>query len=209
METVKFYFSFRSPYAWLAYHRVAHAFADVPVDVRPIPVYPPKNFANDPTALPSKAAYIAEDAARIAAAYGLTARWPGDLDTDWMRPHAAYLYATDQGCGDAFALAAYAARFRDGQDLGADTVVHAVASRCGLDAAATLRASDDPAVQQRVLAGITEGLADGIFGVPFFVYRGQKFWGNDRLEWLLRAIFADSGRAVPDLRHNLLAAPHG
>jgi hypothetical protein len=29
---------------------------------------------------------------------------------------------------------------------------------------------------------------DGVFGFPFFVYAGQKFWGNDRVEWLVRAI---------------------
>ena len=64
-------------------------------------------------------------------------------------------------------------------------------------------------VPSRVLEGITEALTDTIFGVPFFVYRNQKFWGNDRLEWLLRAIFDDNGRAVPDLRHHLLVAPRG
>ena len=27
-----------------------------------------------------------------------------------------------------------------------------------------------------------------MFGVPLFVYRGEPFWGNDRIEWLVRAI---------------------
>lgn len=208
METVKFYFSFRSPYAWLAYHRLEPAFAGVPVEVRRIPVFPPKDFPNDPAALPNKLAYIREDVKRIAAAYGLRAQPPATVDIDWMRPHAAYVYAVDHGCGDAFALALYAARFSDGRDVGDDRVVRAAGAACGLDGDAVTRACDDPAAQERVMLGMAEALQDGIFGVPFFVYRGEKFWGNDRLEWLLRAIARDLGREVPDLRPMPLAPPY-
>jgi len=209
METVKFYFSFRSPYAWLAFHRVQPAFAGLPVQVRRIPVFPPKDFPNDPAALPSKAAYIGEDVARIAGAYGLRVTRPKSLDTDWMRPHAAYLHAEDNGRGIAFGGAVYAARFSDGQDVGDDDVLRRVARSCDLDPDAVLHACDDPALHERVMQGITEGLQDGIFGVPFFIYRKQKFWGNDRLEWLLRAIAQDAGRAAPDLKADLLQSPYG
>ena len=33
---------------------------------------------------------------------------------------------------------------------------------------------------------------DGVFGFPFFLFRGQRFWGNDRIEWLVRAIQASA-----------------
>ena len=35
------------------------------------------------------------------------------------------------------------------------------------------------------------GLEDRVFGVPLFVLDGERFWGNDRLEFLLDAV---SGR---------------
>jgi 2-hydroxychromene-2-carboxylate isomerase len=208
MDTVKFYFSFRSPYAWLAFHRLLHTGGEWPVEFRRIPVFPPPNFPNDPAAVPAKLAYILADAQRVAAAYGLAVRWPQQGDTDWMRPHAAYVYAAQQGCGDAFAMQVYAARFQRGADVGADETLRAVATACGLDAAATLRACDDAAVHARVMEGMIEGLRDGLFGVPFFVHAGETYWGNDRLEWLLRALYERSGRPVPDIRGNLLAAPH-
>ncbi len=37
---------------------------------------------------------------------------------------------------------------------------------------------------------------DGLFGVPTFVYRGETFWGNDRIEWLIRAVRRGAG--VPE-----------
>ena len=33
-------------------------------------------------------------------------------------------------------------------------------------------------------AGITEGHDDHIFGVPIFVFRGELFWGHDRIPLL-------------------------
>lgn len=188
METIKFYFSFRSPYAWLAFHRLEHAFAGLPVKVRRIPVFPPQEFPNDPSAVPAKLAYLVHDVARIAAAYGLRVKWPKVGATEWMAPHAAHVYASDCDKGDAFALAALAARFSEGRDLGDPDVLGEVARACGLDAAATLRAGDDPAFHERVMQGLMEAFGDGIFGVPFFVYGEQKFWGNDRLEWVRRAV---------------------
>ena len=100
MESIKMYFSFRSPYAWLAYHRLVHALQGFPIAVRRIPVFPPPDFPNDPAAMPLKLAYIFADVQRIASAYGLPVRFPEKGDTDWMRPHAAYVYAERQGRGD-------------------------------------------------------------------------------------------------------------
>lgn len=207
METVTFYFSFRSPYAWLAYHRIHHALGDLGQAFERVPVFPPPNFPNDPAAMPVKLAYLKQDVERTATAYGLPVRWPGSPDTSWMRPHAAYLHARDAGRGDAFALAVYGARFSEGRDVGDDAVLRDAAARVELDPDAVFRAADDPARHQQVLGGMQRALGDGIFGVPFFVFRGGVFWGNDRLEWVLRELANAGGAPVPDLRADLLARP--
>jgi 2-hydroxychromene-2-carboxylate isomerase len=208
MERVVFYFSFRSPYAWMAYHRIVRAGTSLPVEFERIPVFPPPDFPNDPAAVPAKLDYILHDVGRIAAAYGLPVRWPASRDTDWMRPHAAWIHAADAGQGDSFALALYGARFSEGRNVGDDEVLRDAARVARLDPAAIIRAAADPVLHERVLAGMMRGLGDGIFGVPFFVYRGERFWGNDRVEWLLRAVATNAGTPVPDLASDVLARPH-
>jgi len=206
MEQVTFYFSFRSPFAWLAYHRLPHAFDGLAVQVERVPVFPPAN-ARPPLPPEPKLSYLYADAARTAQAYGLTARWPERIDTDWMRPHAAWYAAADAGGGDAFALALYAAWFSDGRDVADDAVLRAAAATAGVDGAAAVHAADDPAVRQRVVGGMRRALADGVFGVPYFVYGAQRFWGNDRLEWLVRGVRQRLGMPVPDLGTDALARP--
>ena len=204
-DPVRFYFSFRSPYSWLAFLRIGPALDALPVTVDPIPVFPPPDFPNDPTAVPAKAAYITKDVQRIADAYGLDVKIPEKLDTEWVRPHAAFVFAKDAGRGDAFGKALYAARWQQGLDVGEDTVMAQAARDAGVDPDGLVTAADDEGMHERVWLGMMQAAGeDGIFGVPYFAYRGETFWGNDRIEWLVRAIRHAHGMPVVDLTGDFL-----
>jgi 2-hydroxychromene-2-carboxylate isomerase len=204
-ETVRFYFSFRSPYSWLAFHRLGPALAKLPVTIDRIPVFPPPDYPNDPTAVPNKAAYIAHDVARVAEAYGLPFRSPDKLDTEWVRPHAAFLFAKDQGRDDAFGKAMYAARWSRGEDVGDDAVMAAAAREAEIDADGAVAAANDEAKHKRVWEGMIQAAGeDNIFGVPYYVFRGERFWGNDRIDWLVRSVRKAHDMPVVDLREDFL-----
>ena len=199
-ERVRLYFSFRSPYSWLALHRAPAALAKAGVALELVPVFPPPDFANDPLKFPDKANYYREDLARTARAYGLPFQVPEPFDCNWLRPHAAYFAAHDAGRGDAFAGAMFAARFGYGKDLGNDAVVAACAAAVGLDPDRVVAAQDELPCQERLMHGMIAAVTEHqLFGVPMFVYRGERFWGNDRIEWLVRSIHEARGQAVPDL----------
>ena len=201
-DVIRFYFSFRSPYSWLATVRIQRALEGLPVELAYIPVFPPPDFPNDPAAVPNKLKYIQLDCARIADAYGIRNSFDGDgpMDCDWIRPHAAFLYAADQGAGEAFIAKLYDARFGEARNVGDDAVMREAAESCGIDADATIAAADDEETQKRVWLGMMQGMGDDeIFGVPYFVYRGERFWGNDRIDWLVRAIKKAHGQSVVNL----------
>ena len=208
MDSVQFYFSFRSPYSWLGLHRIEHALAGLPVRLITIPCFPPPGSMDEDATTRAENRYIVEDVARFTRAYGLDLRWPEPFDTHWIRPHAAYLWAQDQGSGRDFALRAYAVRFSEGRDLGTDAVLADIAARCALDSSQLVQAADNPALQERVWQGMAEGGRLGLFGVPFFIYRDEHYWGNDRIEWLIRAIHERLGRSLPDLRADPMARPY-
>lgn len=196
-ETVRFYFSFRSSYSWFACHRLQRLADSLPVRFERIPVFPPKDFKEG--GHPGKQSYAKADSERIAAAYGLTVKWPDSYDIDWIRPHSAFLHAVENGQGDEFALRVFGARFSRGENIAEPAVLRFIAEECGLDGAAVVAAAGDPDFHAQVLAGMQRSQADGVFGVPFFVYGAQKFWGNDRLDWLIRAVRRDAGLTIPDL----------
>ena len=190
-DVVRFYWSFRSPYAWFAVHRVEGILAGLPVVLEWIPVFPPTDPAampNNPTNVAAKIRYVWEDSQRFADAYGLTFKTPEQVDTDWPRPHTAFLYAESQGQGAEFAKEAFAARFTRGEDLARDQVLSEIASHIGLEPERVTSAADAPDFRERLGKGFAKAAGDAIFGVPTFIYRNQMFFGNDRLEWLVKAI---------------------
>jgi 2-hydroxychromene-2-carboxylate isomerase len=132
-------------------------------------------------------------------AYGYEVCWPKPFDTDWVRPHAAFLYGLDHGAGNVLGACLFDQRWLHGQDVGVDAVLADAAVAAGLDAGAVVGAADEPLLHERIQAARAGTRRDFVFGVPTFIYRGALFWGNDRIEWLLRAVLSDLGRPVPDL----------
>ncbi|MFN3746923.1 MAG: 2-hydroxychromene-2-carboxylate isomerase [Hyphomicrobiaceae bacterium] len=75
-------------------------------------------------------------------------------------------------------------------NLGDEAVVAAAAERAGLDAAAIRRAGpSDEALDRLHDQNTAEALERGVFGAPSYVLpSGEIFWGQDRLEFLERAL---------------------
>lgn len=63
-----------------------------------------------------------------------------------------------------------------------------VAAACGLDAAALSQAAESDAVKTAYAGNAEAALAAGVFGAPSYVLDGEVFWGQDRLDFLARAL---------------------
>jgi 2-hydroxychromene-2-carboxylate isomerase len=197
-SSIRFYFSFRSPYAWLATERLESELGDLGVDIARLPVYPTSElFPNDPAAMPHKIAYIVQDIRRLARERGLTVRFPSAADPDWSISHAAFLGAERQGTGQRFMLEMFRKRFGEGLALERDDVITDAARRSGSDPDAILSAAHSEELRAEASAGWRLGVErDGIFGVPSFVYAGKLYWGQDRMHFLRSAVVRKSGRAA-------------
>lgn len=82
------------------------------------------------------------------------------------------------------------------EPLGEAAVIAAGAQRAGIDAAAVRAAGPPDAELDRLYDQYTqEALAAGVFGAPSFVLpSGEIFWGQDRLDFLERALAAPVAR---------------
>jgi 2-hydroxychromene-2-carboxylate isomerase len=195
-DSIRFYFSFRSPYAWLAAERLEAELGDLGVPIELLPIYPtPDVFPNDPAAMPDKVAYVVQDIGRLARERGLTVRLPPP-DPDWSLSHAASLYARQLGAGHPLMLALFRKRFSEGLDLGEDSVIADAARDANLDAGAIVRAAHAEELRAEASAAWRRAVErDRIFGVPSFVYAGKLYWGQDRMHFLRSAVIRKSNAA--------------
>ncbi|MEC3768120.1 2-hydroxychromene-2-carboxylate isomerase [Cupriavidus sp. SS-3] len=65
-----------------------------------------------------------------------------------------------------------------------------IADEAGLDGAGLVRASEAQSVQAAYAQNTQEAISAGVFGAPWYVYDGEPFWGQDRLDFLDRALAA-------------------
>ena len=76
------------------------------------------------------------------------------------------------------------------RNVGDAGTLGAIADAAGLDGQALLAAAETAAVKDAYDAHTEDAIAAQVFGAPTYVYRGEPFWGQDRLDFLERALKA-------------------
>ena len=67
----------------------------------------------------------------------------------------------------------------------------ALAAEARLGGTALLQRAEQEDVRNRYARYTEEAVARGVFGAPFYIYRDEPFWGQDRLDFLDRALAGD------------------
>ncbi|MFJ5811463.1 2-hydroxychromene-2-carboxylate isomerase [Streptomyces sp. NPDC093093] len=188
----RWYFSFRSPYSWMAYRDLVDRHPDVAGRIDWLPFWEPDEPALDELersniTLPyvpmskEKHLYILQDVRRLARARGLDMVWPVDPAPRWEVSHLAYLAADRLGAGPEFIAETYRARWELGEDISDPDTMRRIGRTLGLDPEVLARAHEDPTIRASGLDALNSLHRDGVFGVPFFISGFDKFWGVDRL----------------------------
>ena len=94
---------------------------------------------------------------------------------------------------EAFVPKVFAALWVEDRDPADEAVLADILHAAGLDADRLMAAAQSPASAETYQANIRQALATGVFGSPSYVWQGEIFWGQDRLEILGDALA--SGRA--------------
>ncbi|WP_375464967.1 2-hydroxychromene-2-carboxylate isomerase [uncultured Methylobacterium sp.] len=100
----------------------------------------------------------------------------------------------------AFVHAGLRTVWADEGDIADPATIMRLADAAGLNGTHLLATASDPVLRAQEVALTEEAIARQVFGAPFYVYRGEPFWGQDRLELLETAIMeAPEPITVPDL----------
>jgi len=108
----------------------------------------------------------------------------GDLASRWI------VAAGERSSASALALAGaiMRARWAEQRDIADPATLRAIAASCALDADAIGARAGTPEVGATYAAATHAAIDAQVFGVPWYVYRGEPFWGQDRLDFLGRAL---------------------
>ncbi|MGY4475401.1 DsbA family protein [Bradyrhizobium sp. USDA 3364] len=202
--SVDLFFSFRSPYSYLALPKTLQMVSDYDVAVNLRPVYPlavrvPGFFKKTN---PQFARYVVLDSSRVAQHENIPFRFPRpdpivqDMTTLDVAEHQPYIHrltrlgAAAQLDGRSLAFTSAISRVLwDGSVKGWNEGDHLAraADAAGFDLAAmdTAVAADPDRYEAVIKDNQDVHAASGHWGVPTFVFAGEPFFGQDRIDLLI------------------------
>ncbi len=184
-KTIEFFWDAASPYTYLAATQIDGIVARTGATVVWRPFLLGKVFEATgnrmPASVPAKAKHLFQDLQRWAKLYAVPFSFPKQFPTHSVTALRAACAAEAHGAGGRYAQAVMKAYWVDGVDISTPEGVGSVATACGLDAAAILAQTQDPAIKDQLRANTDEAIQRGAFGAPTFFVGKQMFWGNDRL----------------------------
>lgn len=190
---VAYYFSLNSPWSYLGHERFMAMADRAGASVRLIPVdfsviFPQTGGLPVPKRSPQRQAYRLQELERWRDYLGVPlnlhpAHWPAD-DTVAT---GIVMAARDDGL-DAATLAGAVMRavWAEERNISDEQTLFAVAREQGIDAQA-LRPRVDACIARRNADSLA-AVERGVFGAPSYVIGDQIFWGQDRLDFVERAL---------------------
>jgi 2-hydroxychromene-2-carboxylate isomerase len=203
----RLYFSFRSPYSWMAIERLRRTLPDLFRRAELFPYWDPDPVTEQMVTergaglyyqqmSRAKHLYVLADTKRMASRLGLAMAWPVDVDPWWELPHLGWLAARRAGHSERCYDALVAARWSRGENICDPAVFQRVIAAAGLDAATLAAAADDAGIRAEGAGCLVTAYEDDVFGVPYVRLGWQRFWGLDRMELFLEQ-FTAAGESGP------------
>jgi 2-hydroxychromene-2-carboxylate isomerase len=200
-ETIDYYFSLASPWAYLGHAPFMGLAVKYTFKVHFKPVFLPEIF-NDTGGVPLAKRHPARQRYRLVELQ----RWrvkrgidqtihPRHVPFDTRFADRTILAAAMLGHDpDAYIRLAFAGVWTNDINLGDHAVIEGLLRRAGLDPVAIMNAADSPMVTSAYQQHVEDAIAVGVIGGPSYVRQREVFWGQDRLDLLEDAV--TSGRAA-------------
>ena len=195
-ECVDYYFSLNSPWTDMGHRRLADLAEHHGLSIRVHPVdfsgtiFPATGGLPLGKRSPQRQAYRLVELERWRKELGVALNmhpsfWPAD-ETLAAR---MVLAARESGVGAVnFAGALMRAVWAEERNIADRDTLLAIAGECHLDGEALIAAAEKDEMTELRASESRQAIDRGVFGAPTYIYDGQPFWGQDRLDLLERAI---------------------
>jgi 2-hydroxychromene-2-carboxylate isomerase len=194
-KTIDYYMTPTSPWAYFGHERLAALAAvhGAHINLKPVDygrIFPATGGLPLAKRAPARVAYRTVELNRWQAFLGMPINTMPRYFPVSGDPSALLLIAADQRDLGAMHLAS--ALFRgcwvQERDIADSETLVQIANEEGRKGAELLAAAQLPETKALYDQYTEEAIEIGVFGAPVYIYRGELFWGQDRLEFLDRAL---------------------
>lgn len=195
-KTIDYYLSLQSPWTYLGHQRLLELAAQHNATITPWPVdfgtiFPATGGLPLPKRAPQRQAYRLVELARWRDFLNLPLNLqPRYFPVNETLAAGMVIAARQQDTTAAVALtgAILRAVWVEERDIADPITLGTIAAAFGLDGEDLLRQAEQDDIQGIKTADSQSAISRGVFGAPSYVYQDEIFWGQDRLDFLARAL---------------------
>lgn len=196
-KTITYFLTPQSPFAYLGHERLA-AIAkakDAQIDIKPFDlgkVFSVSGGLPLSKRAPQRQAYRLAELARWSAHLHLPLNAQPKFFPVPPEQAARLIIAARTSLGaDAAVLIAGAimrALWAEDRNIADDATLVQVADLAGFDGRMLLKSAETTGVQEQFDKNTDEAIAANVFGAPWYIVDGEAYWGQDRLDFVERAL---------------------
>ena len=189
MTEIDFWFSIGSTYTYLSVNRLADVskkenikFNWYPFSVRKI-MMDMDNIPFTPPSKKIKSDYMWRDIERRAKFYGFFANVPTPYPLkEFDLANQLAILGMKEGWGVEYVTLTYKRWFQQGKEPAIEPNLSEILNELNLNKEEVIKNSNSANIKNQYLQNTENAYKAGVFGSPTFIYKGEVFWGDDRLE---------------------------
>lgn len=191
-KTVDFYYDFISPASYFAWVRLNELCQRTGASINYKPMLLggvfKANGNTSPMTIPAKWEWMKTDFARTAKYYGIPYQMNPHFIFSTVNAMRGALWALSEGKIEAYNQAMFTAAWAEGKDLSSTEVMTEALNNAGFDAHQVMEAMTQPEIKKALIQASEDAATRGVFGAPTMFVDNEIYFGQDRLDWVERAL---------------------
>ena len=199
MKNIDFWFSIGSTYTYLTVSRLNKlskqeglVFNWRPFSVRKI-MMDMDNIPFTPPSKKIKSDYMWRDIDRRAGFYGLNPQIPAPYPlTQFDLANKLAILGMNEGWGIDYVISTYKRWFEQGKEPATEPNLSEILQELKLNKDEVIAQAQSTEIENKYLENTEKAYSLGVFGSPTFIFEGEVFWGDDRLEDCIKWVKSNS-----------------
>ena len=185
-----FYFDFVSPYSFLAHKEIRKIEnkMDIKIKYKPVLLGGLHNLhgIKAPAFIPAKAKHMIRDCKLIAERNNVSFKFNSYFPIKSLNLMRGVLVAEEDNIKNYFIDNIFNTVWQDGLNMNDDAVIQKVLKNLNINSQTFLLRTTSSLIKDSLRKKTSDAYEKGIFGAPTFVSNNKIFWGQDRIEFVLK-----------------------
>ena len=190
IKPFEFYFDFVSPYSFLAHKEIKkiEKKAAIKISYKPILLGGLHNLhgIKAPAFIPAKAKHMIRDCKLISERNNIKFKFNSYFPIKSLNLMRGVLVAEEDNLKSYYIDNLFNTIWQDGLNMNDEIIIQKVLKNINVNPKTFLLRSTSSSIKESLRKQTNEAYEKGIFGAPTFVSNNKIFWGQDRIEFVLK-----------------------